>query len=433
MKLKPNLLVWPVKRSKRSFRFYVVEPRECIPEQNSKVFNAALESFIAYKPSYINPYHDAYTINTMDHFDLITFPEAFLPQNNLLSVLSQLPEIDSIGCVHVGLRPSEAEGHLFRTNELKILIDSLKKNKKIKGKDLIQFSNWLKSQPDNGRFNIGCLFTIDANRHIRICLHPKLVRSKFERSPMREKNMDEADLLTLVVLQPKDRSLLSVAIQPLICSDALFHATDSPHCRPLDAVNSSADCFRTTPPDHIDIISVATCSPNQEQELKGMKYRQWHEDFRRSFKRTVSDAYLVRHNYSMFVLSNYEVVPMAADKPGGLSGAFIPLPLRDDNCPPYVSICSWGRPINNGNSSNRWSQPGDKITRNEWSGLNYIASLNPIWSNESDLARMLGFTINSLPRHSTRRNDPNDLINFQFQSAAYNAIDSTVVFRKEDV
>jgi len=37
---------------------------------------------------------------------------------------------------------------------------------------------------------------VDANQHVRVCLHPKLVRSKFEFSPLEENHMEEANLLT---------------------------------------------------------------------------------------------------------------------------------------------------------------------------------------------------------------------------------------------
>lgn len=431
-KLKPNLLVWPIERSAHTFRVHVVEPRSYNPENHSKIFNAALQSLMTSERSLIDPFATVLTDSNVEHFDLVTFPEAFLPKADLLSVLSYLPDFGSFGCVHVGLRPSEADEHLFSTPDLQNLVHSLNDNEHIKKTDLEQFSKWLKLQSTEGKFNIGCLFTIDANQSVRICLHPKLVRSKFEKSPLRDKNMDEADLLSLVTLQPKDKSLLSITIQPLICSDALFSTTDRPNSGPLDAINFRADCF-LKPPDHIDIISVATCSPQQDPVApNGVKHRQWHQEFRKSFERTAAqDASLIRHTFSIFILSNYEELPMGA--PGGLSGTFIPIPLHEYIWPQYVKIFPYGRPKSSGDCDNRWAAPHENIGADEWSNsLGYIASLNHHWNKESAPALMLGFTINRLPRHSARQNNTNSLTNFQLRTATYNDGDNTVVFRKED-
>jgi hypothetical protein len=60
-------------------------------------------------------------------FDLVTFPEAFLPVERLLEILKYVGRLDSFGCVHVGLRPSAAElNHLFLTSELKALLSELR-------------------------------------------------------------------------------------------------------------------------------------------------------------------------------------------------------------------------------------------------------------------------------------------------------------------
>jgi hypothetical protein len=369
----------------------------------------------------------------VERFDLVTFPEAFLPQDDLLSVLrqvSELAEIASLGCVHVGLRPSsDADQHLFRADALRAFVKSILSVPRICKDDLTSFSSWLISQPDDYQFNIGCLFTIDAHQSVRICLHPKLVRSKYETSPLHDNHMTEADLLTLVTLQPENKALLSITLQPLICSDALSLETDRPNNRPLEAVNTAADCFGKTPPDHVDIISVATCNPQPEQKIAENRRRQWHQQFRSSFVRTASDPAMTRHHFSTFVLANFGV--LREYNPGGLSGAFIPIPLSYYKFPSFVTIDAWGRPKESHNLDNIWYQPyGDIRERGENSSLGYIAALDPFGKDSHALARMLGFTINRLLRHSKNWGSTDGLIDFQLRKAT---CDDTgkVVFRKE--
>lgn len=122
--------------------------------------------------------------------------------------------------------------------------------------DLDPFCRWLQKQNADKYFNIGCLFTIDRHRQLRVCLHPKLVRSKFEMSPLHEKHMAEANLLTLVTLLPADKVFLSVTLQPLLCSAALHIDTDRPQAWLLEGVNVESRSFGDAPPDHIDIVSV---------------------------------------------------------------------------------------------------------------------------------------------------------------------------------
>ena len=57
--------------------------------------------------------------------------------------------------------------------------------------------------------------------------------------------MEEGTLLTVVTLIPTDKRLLTVSIQPLICSDALLQNTDRPVSRPLEAVHRDAAVLAT--------------------------------------------------------------------------------------------------------------------------------------------------------------------------------------------
>lgn len=427
--LRPNWLTWPIERLTQTFRVYVVEPQEYNPRQHGGIFNAALTSLISPTRSRLDPFVAERTPEIIESFDLITFPEAFLPMDELLPVLQHVSALESLGCVHVGLRPStNPDQHLFKVQELRHLVRRLNHLRRIHREDLTPFSGWLNSQSEDNRFNVGCLFTIDAQKYLRVCLHPKLVRSKYEASPLQENHMTEANLLTLVTLQPKNWALLSVTLQPLLCADALFIDTDRPQCRPLEAVTAHSACFKKPPPDHIDIVSVATCTFQPEPVASnGVHYRQWHQQFRNSFVRAASDAALPRHHYSIFVISNFGMIEMGTRAAGGLSGAFLPIPFRYDKYPPFVTVSVWGR--TSSDHDNDWSQPAKDPPRR--SSLGYIASLDPFAGSSPTLARMLGFTINRLPRATTYWSSTNGLTNFQLRTAAFDNESGKVVFVKE--
>jgi hypothetical protein len=427
-RFKPNWLIWPIDRSTNTFRVYVVEPREYCATDHGIIFKAALDSLINTENMHVDSYSAEPITKILEPFDLVTFPEAFLSSGELVSVLKKISELGSLGCVHVGLRPSAEGHHLYKVAELKELINSLSNVPNISTNDFVPFNHWLNMQTGEDQFNIACLFTIDAHQSVRVCLHPKLVRSQYETSPIHERHMKEANLLTLVTLQPEDRVLPSITLQPLICADALFLDTDRPNNRPMEAVNTSANCFESLPPDHIDIVSVATCTP--QKDLNNATYRQWHQQFRNSFVRAAADPVLARHHNATFVLSNYG--RFGKEDPAGLSGAFIPIPLRNVMFPPFVTVSAWGRPTEFPEHDNTWSQPTEEHPLGmEWSSLGYIASLDPFKKNNLALACMLGFTIQRLPRTATRWLPMSGLIDFQLRTATIIAETDDVVFRKE--
>ena len=189
------------------------------------------------------------------------------------------------GCIHVGLRPTiDANQHLFTVGELHKLLVCYFGSSRGWPKTIFRNSpNGEHQQNYEFKFNIGCVFTVDATHDVRICLHPKVVRSKSESSALPEHNMSEANLLSLVTLRPANKNLKTVTLQPLLCSDALDLSTDNGEAGPLEAVNKQADILGANPPDHIDVVSVATCTP---QTLtisgKGERYFVWHEQFKNS-------------------------------------------------------------------------------------------------------------------------------------------------------
>ena len=428
-KFKANFLQWRITRRARSYRIYVVEPDAYRPEHHGRVFNAALTALVAPELSRADPFAPHPPIVSFTHFDLVTFPEAFLPKEDLLSALTGLSSLDSLGCVHVGLRPTmDRDQHLFHVTELSQLVESLANLPKIERTDLIPFSDWLQAQSCEQLFNIGCLFTIDSDGRLRVCLHPKLIRSRFEVNPLHEHHMTEADLLTVVTLLPSDRALFSVTVQPLLCSDVLQLSTDRPHSRPMDAVNTDAHCLGDRPPDHIDVVSVATCSPQQELPTsKGDRCRVWHQEFRESFRRAALDDSLARHHYAVFVLANFRNSPDS--KPGGLSGIFIPLPISGARYPTFVNVSSYGRPKDGGGGENQWSPPGraEDIAEKQ-SSLGHIASLDPLASGNSTAACMLGVTVVRLPRDTSRLGPTEGLADFQIWTATYDPGDANLAF-----
>jgi hypothetical protein len=398
-----NSLEWPIERSTRTFRAFVVEPGLYKPTTHGDIFDAALTSLISPQPNLVDQFQGRNSPVPLEQFDLLTFPEAFLPVARLLSTLELVGRSGLAGCVHVGLRPLADElRHLFSVGELWTLIEGLRNLTPRNKCDLIPFSNWLEQQREDLRFNVGCFFTVDTDGDLRVCLHPKLVRSRIESSGLVEEHMEEANLLTVITLRPVNKVFLTITVQPLLCSDALHLSTDRSGSRPLEAVHKDAECLGDAPPDHIDIVSVATCTPQiEESSSKSEFYRTWHQEFRDSFVRAAKDDALARHHFSVFVLSNFRMI--SDDTPGGLSGAFVPVrpeDVRPEHRPPdFLNISQWGRPKAQ-NGDNRWSTPDDDA--NQWSGLGYIASLNPFSDGARSIARIFGFTFPQLPRHMPR-------------------------------
>ena len=274
------------------------------------------------------------------------------------------------------------------------LVQELSKLSESVSADIQRFNNWLSFQKPEHRFNIACLFTVDAAGSLRVCLHPKIVRSHFEMNVLAEGHMLEADLLTLVTLHPTNKEHLSITLQPLICSDALDLRTDIPGANPIKAVNLHASSFEGHLPDHIDIITVTTCTPQREYSLnESLQYREWHEKFQDSFKASQEDPNLVRHHFSAFVLSNFKTMPEGGA--GGLSGVFLPVAPTDKPFPDDVVVSCWG--TNDPKRNNRWSQPADDAL-NKWKTRGFVASLDPFSPPINALVKIFYFTIQQLPR-----------------------------------
>lgn len=413
-----NHLIWPVVRTGRSFRIFIVEPSEYEPTRHKVIFSSTIRDMVQGETQLDDGFSLGQGSSTgADQFDLLTFPEAFLTLDVCLETLSTLPPITNFGCVHVGLRGScDDRTHLIPWRELDGFVRALKKIDNIVAADLNEFESWLAGQSQHDHFNIGCVFTLDANGKKRICLHPKMIPATVELSPLSENYMKEGNILTAITLEPSDKRFQTITIQPLLCSDALRLDTDRGG-RPMPGLTAHPECFVNHVPDHIDLVSVATCTPQLlKNSADGGTYLSWHRQFLDAFVLAATDDDYSRHHFATFVLSNFHTIYGA--KPGGLSGAFLPTAVDGVTVPTNVVQMVYGKP-NNG-SEKRWSSPDDAASSATWEiygHLNYLQSTNP---DPLDAARVLGFTVQRFPRHcSPWRRPPNGLTNYKLKTAAF--------------
>lgn len=450
-RFRSNWLTWTVDRQNRSFRVYVVEPRIYKPTSHAAIFEAAFRWLVA--PDQTSQARvesrDVHTrsrrLPQRKQFDLLTFPEAFLAVETLLEHIQAVnaSPLCLKGCIHVGLRPnatSDKATHLFKIAEIETLIERLKEIPLLHQPDLIAFENWLDDQDSDHRFNLACLFATDAEGQIRICLHPKLVSSKYEESALPENDMTEANLLSLVTLRPANKSLSLITIQPLICSDALNLPTDRHNNHPIPAITSHrAELDNEVWADHVDIVSLTTATPTKKVKISSSsesdsaagdahKY-EWKQEFRDAFKRAAADDSCSRHHFAAFVMSNYYQLPRAnAPDPGGLSGTFIPLPLYGDpfNHPRVSDRMSvFGHfkdcPANGDppeHEDQRWTSATSQIkTSAERTGLGYIVALDPSTQQSETSAIMFGFTLSRLPRDTNRWQRRGGIVNISVMNA----------------
>lgn len=391
-----HLFDWEIERDGNDYRVVVVEPAFLEPETHAAIFQSAITALIS--PELFPISGIRRNEPEFERFDLLVFPECFLPAADLISSLQGLVGLERLGCVQVGLRPDLGAGHLFSTHALVELVEGLKSIPAVERSDIEKFEGWLLRQSFKSRFNIACFFTIDHLGLIRVCLHPKMLRSHFEANPRREADMTQADVLTLVNLLPRDPGHLSITVQPLICSDVLQIDTDHPGHRPLSAINDAAGAFPARTPDYVDVVAVATATPQTVNVAPGgTKTRSWHHLFQRSFIDAAGNSSFQRHAHAAFVLSNFWSLGARGDAtaaPGGLSGVFLPVkPGSKDPIDP-VQISAFG-----GDPTPEWTLPGTPLDAKRRNRA-FLAHLDPNMGPRP-LTRMQGFTINRLPRHAS--------------------------------
>jgi hypothetical protein len=435
--LKGQLFRWPVEKDSRNFRVFVVEPTDFDPTKHAAIFNGALTALMRPEAGPDDLYRTQRNVSVVEPFDLVTFPEAFLPTKVLTETLEQIADFGRLGCVHLGLRSSEdPKTHLLGMAEFNSLIDGLSSIASIVQDDLVPLRAWLRAQSDDSHFNVGCLFSIDANGKLRVCLHPKMVRSKFEVGVVADDFMTTGSLLSLITLLPDSKKYLSVTLQPIICSDALQLDADEPGRSPLNCLNSDdANVFDDTLPDHIDIVSVAALTPQPHGHESGAAYRVWHQDFRKTFEQVGNGGLWHRHFHATFVLANFFTIPTRADAQphkshGGLSGGFIPMPFGEDELPKFARLSAYGKDKDK-DPDNRWSIPARKIDTS-FSSRGYVAYLHPE-GEQGIAAKMLGFTITTFPRDTSHWRPGAAFARFELRTGSLNASETAVTYTKRGV
>lgn len=405
-------LRWPVDRNCLPFAVRVVEPRCLDPKNHVKLLNAVVEELLNPVTMPRDRFDDATEQPVARRYDLVTFPEAFAPSDAIVAVADALRGQGPSGCLHIGLRPdSDGPSHLFSPKAALALTERLEMLIEPGLGDLVGFKAWLSKQVSSEPFNLGCVLAVDAQSKLRVCLHPKLVRSKFEINRHPEHHMREANLLTLITLVPNNSRFGTVTLQPLICSDALDLDTDSGLPSPIPAVTSYANCL-PDPPNHVDVVSVATCTPQPEGILEnGRRYRAWHVQFLDAFRAAAEKPDRARHHYASFILSNYGEMD---GKPGGLSGAFLPVSPGFPTCDAEVSVSCWGRPKKSA-VNNMWSTSEDDAL-GSWDSRGFVAGLDPFAPGATSEARVLAFDVHRLPRETSRWRTLESLVAWEVRS-----------------
>ncbi|MEB2848099.1 hypothetical protein [Endobacterium cereale] len=325
-------------------------------------------------------------------FDLVTFPEAFVPQRELLTTLETICDGNSTGCVHVGIRPSNGPSHLFSRDEAQKLAGEIAALSSSTCSDLTIFSKWVESLAKDDMINIACFFLVDAERKLRVSLHPKMIRSRFERSMQPDDHMVEATLVTVITLIPTDKKLSAINLQPVICADATTLEADRPHGGPISLINDYPELLSGQIPDHIDIVSVVTCTPQQvEQSKEGVPHRYWHERFSDVFETAQRHA---RHHYAAFILANFLLLEDGTA--GGVSGVFLPVTPPSQATGKQFALCCNGKPRSSLQGRNRWSRPDDSPLE-DWSSRGFTLGLSA-WDEHDESVRVFQGTIARLPR-----------------------------------
>jgi hypothetical protein len=429
---------WHVQKETRAFRVYVVEPAVFDPPDGIQrfidIFDGAITSLLSSGPPITRDSGSVRNAPVSDRFDLLIFPEAFLPWDHLPASLERIHGLDRFGCVHVGLRSAQDRStHLIGTAELQTMLHTLSTVAGVRKSDLDAILAWAADREPGDHYNLACLFAVDAAGELRVCVHPKMVRSRFEISQLPERTMTEANVISLISLVPADGAFSRVVLQPLICSDALELQTDVPWRRPLEIINQHTDKIGAPVPDHVEIVSVVTCTPQYEAKSVGDEpVRWWHSDFRHTFTRAGRGG-LDRHGQSIFALSNFRDLTTGGGpgtSPGGCSGGFMPVPLEMPagvTLNDFVQVSTWGRDLPN--PENNWSVPSHRSPPQSRESLGHIISLDSSYGNDAD-AQMFGFTISRFPRDVAAWKPQQGFINLDLRSGRYE--EGKIVFRKRD-
>lgn len=321
---------------------------------------------------------------------------------------------------------------MFTVPAVEALLDQLRKNPRVEQEDLTVFQAWLNSMPRRNMYNIACLFMLDEDGQVRICLHPKNVASNLEVSILPNHNVSEAEFVAVVTLESVDPAFQEVNIQPLICSDALDLRTSRPGPNPIATISLEPGRVIPNAPDHIDIVSIATCTPQRDEErenLPGNESLAWQPKFRTTFVAASINAHYIRHAFATFIMSNFRIGP--GNVPGGLSGGFIPArPPNERESVEGVRTWVWGK---EGPRDHSWRLlDGAKVE--DWKSDGQLATLHPDRPDEPEIARVFGLTIPLMLRNQNRFAPAMGLTDFVvIPIPAVASIDATIPLEAPDV
>ncbi|PWE78856.1 hypothetical protein XF30_21025, partial [Bradyrhizobium sp. SUTN9-2] len=168
-----QLFDWTIERTEKDYRVVIVEPSFIDPPNHGRLFDSVITALLTSEDAPISDLK--LNVPRFERFDLVTFPEAFLPTVDFIKAIDVLSHLDRIGCIHVGLRPDHKDGHLFDKTSILALLAQIRSLPSVELEDLRGIVSWIEQQQDGKRFNLACLFTIDVGSKLRVCLHPKMV------------------------------------------------------------------------------------------------------------------------------------------------------------------------------------------------------------------------------------------------------------------
>jgi hypothetical protein len=238
-------------------------------------------------------------------FDLLVFPEAILPIADLPTLAEQTRRFrDHFGAVHVGLNGVENGSHLVSTARARRALTELR-DVGVATEELDAFENWLAAR-DDGLWNLAAFIARDETESVRVCLHAKSARSKYEFGSDAETTMSEADTGWVITLSRKTPGTQDINFHLVICSDL----TVPP---PLGYATEAYDAEGRRFGNSIDIVSAPAATPTSPER--------WRQGFTDVVIQAVR-GFPASHRQATFILANY--ADLDSPHPAGLSGVWIP-------------------------------------------------------------------------------------------------------------
>lgn len=307
-------LKWPVK--KRHFaeiKLAFVEAAT-LGDPGTPVVDAVLRLILGSQPGELvpNPFdNEQPRTRPTPPYDLLLFPEALLNVCELPTLIAQAPSYNKhLGAVHIGLRSDRPDEHLLSTEEVGILLAALEGLTDVEIDDLACFRKWFSAQ-DGGMWNLAAFFARDRNDKIRICLHAKIVQSKYEAGVSDIGTMSESDTTWVVSFIPQEVEAAALHVQPVICADL---TSDLALKLVRSSLSKGGESFGLV--GSIDLVSAPVATPAGTTR--------WRDQFLEVLTGVVRSA-ATGHRHATFALANYALLPFSSKKvPGGLSGVFVP-------------------------------------------------------------------------------------------------------------